>query len=255
MKLADFIPSLQTAKYVGLALIGLAVAGAVTFAVVTVSGWRDDSQRLALVEQQLVDAKAENKALANRYIGKLDGIAALIVLTDTRRAAVDGRITAAQAGVAAQVQDFLRRHANAPSNDPRCVEPQSVRDGLLDLFPAARNPGRGHGGGSEGGRGAATAPAVIPPAAVPGRQRAAGDRGAMGMPATGQRGGSFPARYAAGAAGAPGGSAAQRDEPALRAAGLGLAPAWFAIRRNITAAWALIGDAMLGAAWDDRRDA
>lgn len=235
--LGTLIPGVSAIRLAVYAVLAMIALGLAAFTFFTVKGWHDDAAQVPSLRQHLDQAQAAYAALDTRIAGRLDGIAgtidgfsARLDAIDLARTAADSRITAAQAATARDVQDFLKRYQNAPA-DPACVEPQSVRDGLLGLFPDKPRPqpsaasgghkgdnGRGGGAGQAGSSHAARAPD-----AVPGRQHAAGDRRPVGMPATARRGGRLAVRHAAGTARQADRGAAKRSGPAFRVAALAAA--------------------------------
>lgn len=254
--LQAFFPQLTVAKLIAYAVAIAALLALLVFAWLTVKGWRDDSLALPLVTQQRDDARAAYANLDGHMTRRLDDFAGKLDANGKRFANADAAITGGQSTIDGEVAAFLRRFPHAPDG-PACVEPQSLRDGLLSLFPVyfpAAQPGLA-GGGSQGGGQAGSSAAAGAPAAMPGRQRSDNREGEMGMPTDTGRDAGIVAGPLGAASGDPDRRSAQGNEPALPAESVGLARRWYdRAADSVLAAMRFVGNAVVQTAQDDRRD-
>ena len=256
MKLDNLIPGVSTAKLMGYGAAALAAAVLVGFAWFTVKGWRDDAARLPVVQGQLDQSKADNRALTKQVTTEFSWIAGKIGENEKRALGVTGQVAANQASIASDINTFLKRFNNAPSN-PACDVPQSVRDGLLQLFALYVPTGSAAsvGGTSGDGQGQPSGTATGAPA-VPGRQQSDNHQGKMGMSTPAGSPASNPNRELDGDRRAPDRSASSGNGSAGPAERLGAPRRGWLGRAfdTLTKAVSLAGATAVQTAQDDRRD-
>ena len=256
--LEAIFPQLTLARLIAYAVAAAALIALVLFCFFTVKGWRDDAAKLPMVQAQLKQALADYADLDKSLTGKMGNIAAGIIAERARRDGVGNQLDASQASITAQINDFLKRYSNARSHDPLCNEPQSLRDGLLYTWPlyVPAQPSAA-GGDGQGGQPAGTPVAPGAAAAVPGRQRSEIGGADVGVPAAARSGGSLHGGRSVVAAGEAGSGAADGNQPAVPAEGVGLAqPGWFArVGARVSTALKVIGALLVQTAQDDKGNA
>lgn len=185
---AIFGKYLGIAKLVAVGAVLVTIGGLIIWAVVTVDGWRHDSQALPSVIAERDVAIAEKAELEKYTVGAFTHIETGIDALGAKWANFETNYSGSMASIDAAVASFERNTAHVEA----CPAPGSpgdllLRNGLLQLLanPDTGAISRSGGGADQGGEKAAMPGAAAPAQDVPGRKAGHPDQQGLVVPGAG----------------------------------------------------------------------